>query len=149
MLALSQCNRPLLPGGAHRAYLDAMELLVGPALREFRPDIIVIASGLDANGHDPLARMLATSETFREMTRILKAEAAALCGGRLVAVHEGGYSEVVVPFCGLAIVEELSGLRTDVRDPFLGSLRENQPAPDLVAFQRARLAAQARAVFGG
>lgn len=142
-------NVPLLPGGGHRAYLDAMELLVVPALREFRPDIIVIASGLDANGHDPLARMLATSETFREMTRILKAEAAALCGGRLVAVHEGGYSEVVVPFCGLAIVEELSGLRTDVRDPFLRSLRENQPAPDLVAFQRARLAAQARAVFGG
>ncbi len=142
-------NVPLLPGGGHRAYLDAMELLVVPALRAFRPDIIVIASGLDANGHDPLARMLATSETFREMTRMLRAEATALCGGRLVAVHEGGYSEVVVPFCGVAIVEELSGLDTDVEDPFLGPLSENQPAADFVAFQRARLQAQARATFGG
>jgi len=141
-------NIPLLPGGGHHAYLDAFELLVLPALRAFQPDLIVIASGLDACGVDPLARMLAHSDTFRAMTAILKAEAALLCGGRLVAVHEGGYSEVGAPFCGLAIVEELSGHRTDVVDPFLEPLSGNQPAPDLVAFQRARLEAQARDAFG-
>ncbi|MCV2869731.1 class II histone deacetylase [Defluviimonas sp. WL0002] len=141
-------NVPLLPGGGHRAYLDAMEVLVVPALRAFRPDLIVVASGLDASGVDPLARMLAHSDTFREMTRILMAEAGALCGGRLVAVHEGGYSEIAVPFCGLAIVEELSGHRTGVEDPLLATLIGNQPAPDMADFQRARLEAQARKVFG-
>lgn len=139
-------NIPLLPGGGHQAYLDAFELLVLPALRDFQPDLIVIASGLDACGVDPLARMLAHSDTFRAMTALLKAEAAALCGGRLVAAHEGGYSEVGAPFCGLAIVEELAGHRTDVVDPFLAPLVANQPAADMVAFQRARLAAQARSL---
>ncbi|MCV2863651.1 class II histone deacetylase [Defluviimonas sp. WL0075] len=141
-------NVPLLPGGGHRAYLDAMEVLVVPALRAFRPDLIVVASGLDASGVDPLARMLAHSDTFREMTRILMAEAGTLCGGRLVAAHEGGYSELYVPFCGLAIMEELAGHRTGVEDPLLASLVGNQPAADMAAFQRARLEAQARDVFG-
>jgi acetoin utilization deacetylase AcuC-like enzyme len=35
--------------------------------------------------------------------------------GRVVAVHEGGYSEQYVPFCGLAVIEQLAGLRTKVR----------------------------------
>lgn len=29
--------------------------------------------------------------------------------------HEGGYSEVYCPFCGLAVVEQLSGIRTAVQ----------------------------------
>jgi hypothetical protein len=42
-----------------------------------------------------------------------------LCAGRLVLLHEGGYSELVVPFCGLAVLEQLSGIRTGVTDPHL------------------------------
>lgn len=141
-------NVPLLPGGGHQAYLDAMELLVEPAIRAFRPEIIVVASGLDANGVDPLARMLAHSGTFRALTARVKALAAELCGGRLVLAHEGGYAEVAVPFCGLAILEELAGQRTAVEDPLLALIAAQQPLPDVVAFQRARLEAQAKAAFG-
>lgn len=135
-------NIPLLPGGGHQAYLDAFEILVEPAVRAFSPDLIVVACGLDANGYDPLARMLAHSDTFRHMTRRIKALAADLCGGRVLVAHEGGYSEAMVPFCALAVVEELSGIRTAVEDPFKVFLDENQPAADMVAFQRARLLAQ-------
>jgi acetoin utilization deacetylase AcuC-like enzyme len=39
-----------------------------------------------------------------------------LLQGRVVAVHEGGYSEQYVPFCGLAVIEQLAGVRTKVRD---------------------------------
>ena len=137
-------NIPLVPGGGHLAYLDAFDLLVEPALRAFEPDLIVVACGLDANGYDPLARMLAHSGTFREMTARIKALAHDLCRGRLVMAHEGGYSEALVPFCALAVVEELAGVRTEVEDPFRQFLEENQPAADVVAFQRARLEAQAK-----
>lgn len=140
-------NIPLLPGGGHQAYLDAMDLLVLPALRAFGPDIIVIACGLDANGMDPLARMQAHSDTFRAMTLQLKALAEQLCDGRLLAVHEGGYSEAVVPFCGLAVIEALAGKSTPVQDPFLPLIAAQQPARDFVAFQRDRLERQARAAF--
>jgi acetoin utilization deacetylase AcuC-like enzyme len=138
-------NVPLLPGAGHQSYLDAMEMLVLPALRRFKPELIVVASGLDANGFDPLGRMQAHSGTFRSMTRMLMQAARDLCGGRLVAAHEGGYAEVVVPFCGLAVVEELSGVRTDVVDPFEVLLDEQQPPADFVAFQKARLESQRQA----
>ena len=139
-------NIPLLPGGGHQAYLDAFQLLVGPALRAFRPEMIVVASGLDAGAFDPLARMLAHSETFRSMACSIRSLADELCGGRLVAAHEGGYSEAYVPFCGLAVIETLAGLRTPVDDPFLPILIGQQPPADIVAFQRMRLEAQAQAL---
>ena len=72
--------------------------------------LLVLATGSDRNA--PLARMLAHSDTYREMTRRLMQAADTLCGGRLVMVHEGGYSEAYVPFCGQAIMETLSGCRT-------------------------------------
>jgi acetoin utilization deacetylase AcuC-like enzyme len=114
-------------------------------VRAFRPDLIVVACGLDPNAYDPLARMQAHSGTFREMMRRTKALAGDLCGGRVVAVHEGGYSEVYVPFCGLAVIEELSGHRTDVEDPFAPLIAEQQPADEMIALQRQMLEAQARA----
>lgn len=63
--------------------------------------------------------MMLTSDSFRFMTRLLQQAADELCGGRLVIAHEGGYSEVYVPYCGLAVVEELSGYKTTVVDPFI------------------------------
>jgi acetoin utilization deacetylase AcuC-like enzyme len=129
-------NIPLLPGGGHDAYLYAYDRLVAPVIAEFRPELIVIASGLDANAADPLARMQATSATFAALTGRVMAAADAHCGGRLVAMHEGGYSEAAVPFCGLAIVETLAGVKTPVEDPFLPIFDAQQPNPRFVAFQR-------------
>ena len=47
--------------------------------------------------------------------------AAELCDGRLVLCHEGGYSTTYVPFCGLAVLEQLSGIQTAVSDPYLAA----------------------------
>lgn len=136
-------NIPLLPGGGEDAYQHAMQRLVIPALERFAPELIIVACGFDANGFDPLARMLLTSESYRKMTRTLRQAAERLCGGRLVMIHEGGYSEAYVPFCGHAVVEELSDVPTDVADPMLEFLRLQQPNADLQAFQRERLDALA------
>jgi acetoin utilization deacetylase AcuC-like enzyme len=139
-------NIPLLPGGGHDAYLYAMDRIVVPALDRFRPDVIVVASGLDANGLDPLARMLLHSETYRAMTAKVQAVATRHCGGKLVAVHEGGYAEAYVPFCGLAIVEELSGVRTAVQDPLLDLIKAQQPSERFAQFQRTLLDELARSL---
>jgi acetoin utilization deacetylase AcuC-like enzyme len=132
-------NVPLMPGGGHVSYVSAVEQIVLPALQRFCPDLIIIACGLDASGVDPLARMMASSETFRAMTRMVRGAADSLCSGRLVAVHEGGYSEVAVPFCGLAVIEELAGHRTAVEDPFLPLLTLQQPPAEFDRLEGARL----------
>lgn len=56
----------------------------------------------------------------------------------------GGYSEASVPFLGLAIIEALSGERTEVVDPTLGIFDAQQPQADTVRFQLDRINALAR-----
>lgn len=129
-------NIPLPAGSGHEAYLHAMRRLVLPALDRFKPELIVIASGLDANAVDPLARMLLHSESYRQMTAMMREAADRLCGGRLVCVHEGGYSEAYVPFCGLALLEELCGTRTEVEDPELEFFSAWQPQARVLEFQK-------------
>jgi hypothetical protein len=53
-----------------------------------------------------------------------------------VLVHEGGYSEAYVPFCGLAAIEELVGVKTEVTDPMLEFVQMQQPKEAFAAFQR-------------
>ena len=93
-------NVPLLAGSGDDAYRYAFQRIVLPALERFRPELIIVASGLDASAVDPLARMQLHTDSYRFMTRAVKEAAQRHCGGRLVIVHEGGYSEAYVPFCG-------------------------------------------------
>src|SRR5438309_6501192 len=139
-------NVPLPPGSGVGAYVATFERVVAPAMRAFRPELILVASGLDASAMDPLASMMMTSEGYRTLTRIMLAVADEVCGGRLVACHEGGYSPAYVPYCGLAIIEELAGRRTGVDDPLLGLLaafggQEIQPHQEAVVQKAAKLAA--------
>jgi acetoin utilization deacetylase AcuC-like enzyme len=127
-------NLPLPPGTGHAGYLHAMERVVLPALNRFKPDAIIVACGFDAAAVDPLGRMLATAETFRALTRAVMQAADRLCDGRLVLVHEGGYSEVYVPFCGHAVLEELSGASVTAPDPLAATLAKRQPDARFDAF---------------
>jgi len=124
----SNINVPLPPGGGHSTYLQVIDKIVRPALDKFQPDLIVVACGYDAAAIDPLSRMMATAETFALMTSSIKAAAADLCDGRLVLVHEGGYSEVYVPFCGHATIKTLSGSKIDAPDPFASTFSTRQPS---------------------
>jgi acetoin utilization deacetylase AcuC-like enzyme len=129
-------NVPLVPGGGHDAYQYAMERIVLPAINQYKPDLIIVASGFDANLVDPLARMLLHSESFRMMTHQVMALADRHCNGRLVVVHEGGYAESAVPFCGHAVVEAMVGADMGVTDPYLEIGQAWQVNARQAAFQR-------------
>lgn len=115
-------NIPLPPGCGQGAYDYAFDTVVEPALLAFQPDLIIVSCGFDASFLDTLGRMMLTSESFRLLTRRLMKVAERVCNGKLVYAHEGGYSEVYVPYCGLAVLEELSGISTGVVDPFIADV---------------------------
>lgn len=112
-------NIPLPPGSGTGAYVAAYERVVAPALRAFKPELIIVASGLDASVMDPLAHMMVHSGGYRRLTQIVMEVADEVCDGRLVVEHEGGYSSAYVPYCGQAVVEQLSGIKGSIDDPFL------------------------------
>lgn len=132
-------NLPLPAGAGHTAYLHAIDKVAVPAIEAFQPDLIIVACGYDAGAIDPLARMLAMADTFRDMTQKIKDLARRLCDGKLVLCHEGGYSEVYVPFCGHATLEALSGSAITAPDPMHRALTSRQPGPRFDAFLRAEI----------
>ncbi len=111
-------NVPLPPGSGTGAYEAAWDRIVLPALRAYRPQLIILPSGFDAGAYDPLGRMQMHSGGYRALTQRMVTVADELCGGRLLLSHEGGYHAPTAPFYGLAVLEELRGIRSGVEDPF-------------------------------
>jgi acetoin utilization deacetylase AcuC-like enzyme len=85
-------NVPLPAGCGDAEYSGAMQRILAPVARAFRPEFILVSCGFDAHEDDPLAAMNVTAAGFAEMARTLRGLADELCGGRLVCVLEGGYA---------------------------------------------------------
>ena len=127
-------NIPLPPGSGHKSYVEVMDKLVVPEIEIYKPDIIIVACGYDASGVDPLGRMMCYGDTFRIMTEKVMEVANKICQAKLVFAHEGGYSELHVPFCGHAVLQTLSSSSVDVGDVLEDRIRGQQPNPDFEAF---------------
>ena len=95
-------NVPLPAGTGDDGYRQALERRVEPAIREFRPQVLLISAGFDAWRYDPLGGMRVTQEAIADWGRRLRELADELCQGRLLATLEGGYD-----------LESLSGLVSD------------------------------------
>lgn len=129
---LSNMNIPLMPGGGRIAYKDAFERLVLPKLQAFKPDIVIVACGFDASGVDPLSRMLLGAADFAVLTKMLMEQT----GGKLVMAHEGGYSDAHSPFCGHAVLQEMSAATITAEDPLGARITGQQPGDRFNQLQR-------------
>jgi acetoin utilization deacetylase AcuC-like enzyme len=111
-------NVPLPAGTTNAGYLHALERVLVPIADQYKPELVLVSAGQDANIFDPLARMMVTSNGFGQIAQLVKDIAERHCDGRLVLCHEGGYSTGYVPFCTVAIIEALRGEKSGVEDPF-------------------------------
>lgn len=139
-------NIPLPPGCGDATYAAVLERVVVPIVRQFAPELLLVSCGLDASAYDPLGRMNLSSAAYREMTEVAEILADACCDGRLVIVHEGGYSQTYVPACTLAVVEALADVDAPWPDPALTRLlrarTRSEVGLDAERAIRAALAAQ-------
>ncbi len=121
-------NIPMPTGTGDDGYAYAASQVIGPALEAFAPELIVVASGFDANAMDPLARQLITTRGFITLTETVLGASPSTVEGRVVFVQEGGYSPVYVPFCGLATIETMAGVHVldDAILPVVGGMGGHQ-----------------------
>lgn len=128
-------NVNLPPGSGDPAYHDALDRIVVPVLLEYRPELLIVACGVDANLFDPLSRLGVTARGFAGIAERLLAVADEVCDGRLVSVQEGGYSHVYAPFCWLAFIETIVRLETH-DDPFEDFVAGQACCREFPAWQR-------------
>ena len=84
-------NAPLRAGDGGEKFRQAMESVILPRLREFKPDLLVISAGFDAHTRDPLANLNFVEEDYIWATQKLMDVANQSAKGRIVSMLEGGY----------------------------------------------------------
>ncbi len=105
-------NLPLEAGATDADYDLVYTSIALPVLRQFRPELIFISAGFDAFVDDPLGGMRATVDGFARLTALIAEIADDCCGGRIVAVTEGGYDLAGLAASLRAVTAVLAGERT-------------------------------------
>ncbi len=62
-----------------------------PAVRDWRPGLIIVSAGFDAHARDPLASLQVQTPDFSWLSHALVELADEVCEGRIVSLLEGGY----------------------------------------------------------
>ena len=102
-------NAPLPPRSGSKLFRDVWGQLLLPALREFRPQLLLISAGFDAHRLDPLADLELETEDYRWLSEELATIAERDAQGRIVSMLEGGYSLAALGECCVAHVRGLNG----------------------------------------
>jgi acetoin utilization deacetylase AcuC-like enzyme len=87
---MTTLNVPFPPGCGDAEYVAAVEELIGPALVEYDPDLLVVSAGFDAHESDPISRMAVTTDGYGLLTEALR-DVGENAGCPLAFVLEGGY----------------------------------------------------------
>ena len=102
-------NIPMLHGSGDEAYRRAFDEIVLPALRRYRPQLILVSAGYDAHFADEIAGQQLSVDGYGALVAMLKDAAEELCGGRLLLALEGGYHLVALPWSIRRTIEVLRG----------------------------------------
>jgi acetoin utilization protein AcuC len=118
-------NVPLPPGTEDAGWLRAIDAVVLPLLRAFRPTVLVTQHGCDSHRLDPLAHLALSVDGQREAQLLMHELAHELCEGRWVATGGGGYALVqVVPRTWTHLLAIAAGMPFDPEMPTPAQWRE-------------------------
>ncbi len=125
-------NIPLPAGARLSAYALATSAVILPAVRRYRPDVVLASLGFDARVGDPQGNMRLETEDFQYIGAAMACAAEGSAKRRLGIVLEGGYTPAVLGAC---VLSALSGLGMP-----LDHWMPGQPTPQ----ERAAIEASAR-----
>jgi acetoin utilization deacetylase AcuC-like enzyme len=84
-------NVPLPAMTDGKAFRQAVESEIAPALDKFKPQVVFVSAGFDAHSLDPLAELRLVRDDYVWITEFIQNVAARHAQGRIVSALEGGY----------------------------------------------------------
>lgn len=117
-------NLSLPAGSADAEYAASFRRVIEPAVRRFRPQLILVSAGFDAHLADPLADMAVTEAGYAFMASHIQSLADELTDGRMVWVLEGGYRLEAIARSAADVIRVLLGDET-------GAAIEDAPRTDV------------------
>lgn len=109
-------NVPLPFGSGDQIYLRAFQEIAQPIVELFKPEFVLVSTGLDGHYTDPVGSLSLSIAGYREVLRTIVNLASALSRGRLVCVLEGGYSLSFLGKIGTTVVAEMSSTSCEIAD---------------------------------
>jgi acetoin utilization deacetylase AcuC-like enzyme len=106
-------NCPLPAGMGDADYGAVFSEIFLPVMRQYRPDFVLLSAGYDAHAADPLADMRLTERGYAAMTYAAMALAQEVCGGKVVALLEGGYDLSALANSVHATLEVMGGRKDE------------------------------------
>ncbi|MEF3076232.1 histone deacetylase family protein [Methylobacter sp. Wu1] len=85
-------NVPLAAGESGLEFRQKYNKIILPALRAFKPELLLVSAGFDAHKDDPLASIRLVEDDYQWITQELMEIAGIYCGGRMISILEGGYN---------------------------------------------------------
>jgi len=153
-------NVPLPPFAGDGPYLRAIEEVVAPAVRRFRPDALVTHQGADPHHADPYSHLQVSLAGLRRSYRMMGELAADAAAGRWIVLAGGGYNIDLLARAWTLQLAEMLGAEPDDAIPEAWLARARQRAgqpfterlradtePDADAARRLAADAEAAAVI--
>ena len=109
-------NIPLPFGTNDDIYLKAVNEVVKPITRQYKPQFILVSAGLDGHYMDPVGRLSLSVPCYQEVYETIVNLASETCRGKLVSVLEGGYSLNFVGKIAAAALAKMSQAVYNVND---------------------------------
>jgi len=112
----TKINIPLSERTGDKSFEILYYEIIIPALKRFRPELILVSAGFDAHWKDPLAQLGLSLAGYSGISEKLITFASEYCDGKIVFFLEGGYNLQVLGTGVVNVLKILSG-RTDIIDP--------------------------------
>jgi len=97
-------------------YLEAVNQIVVPVVRQYKPQFILVSAGFDGHYSDPVGELALSTFSYVETFEKTLALASQLCSGRVVAVLEGGYSKDFLGTITSAVIAKMCDETYSVKD---------------------------------
>jgi acetoin utilization deacetylase AcuC-like enzyme len=106
-------NLPLPRELEDTEFLYLYQEILGPIMRQYDPELILVAAGFDAHQGDPIGRSRFTAPVYGRIVRLILKLRAEIHAPPILLVLEGGYDAGNV---GRSVIEVLRALTSD--DPY-------------------------------